>query len=160
MNFSAPFQKALDAAAAKRSMRVRQACKLVKHLVRNPRRGEKHPKIWAEVAGPAGDECVVFKGGTKGEHSIRAGVSDKERILGHWEGYVAGNGYHFFKVGDKVGFYGPDSPANKGASHRSGVIVKVTPSRARVEYVPLTSKTGKKYEIWVPINGLWLRFHP
>jgi len=149
------FQKALAAANAQKAMRVNQARRLVKNLRRSPRRAGKQPVVWAEVEGTAGKESVVFKGGPRGQHAIDAGLSDAKRILGHWQGYVTAAGYRHPKVGDRVGFYGPYSPALKSASHRSGKIVKVTPSRIQVEYVPLTSKTGKAYPMWLKVNDVW-----
>lgn len=117
-----------------------------------------------------GDE-IIMDGGKWGSHSISAKVSNGERLIVHWKGYVEnqgltlGPGYSSpkqsaqaadYQPGDKVMFQSPS--AHKG--WRAGTVVRATPKRVLVEYsfkydLADARKLGRephRHETWKPRN--------
>jgi hypothetical protein len=136
-----------------RAKKIAAARKLVPNLLR------RHPVtkelVSAELRPNGDDYDVVFKGGKSGQHSILASMSDTDRIVAHWNGYLRTNGIHPYAVGDKVGFYGPYNSRDKAASQRRGLVTHVSPTALTVTYEPLTmpgvkrTKTLKMNEVWL-----------
>lgn len=70
---------------------------------------------------------VVFDGGARGQHSIDLSVSSTARVLAHWHGYLAANGWTEPRVGDRVLF-------PHGRLEREGKVVAIGPERARIAF--------------------------
>lgn len=149
--FTSRFERAMAAANAQKQSRIKAAQELVPKLHRAANKSEGRPAIWVEmVAGEMapgrndGDFRIVFKGGKKGEHSIWASVSDRERILAHWDGYQEGNGHRPFKVGDTVMYHG--SPID-----RVGKLINFTGTRGLVQF---KYKSGRPGQRWRDLGSL------
>jgi hypothetical protein len=97
-----------------------------------------------------GDQ-IVMAGGQWGPHSISAKVSNAERLLAHWKGYVENQGLSLgpdygrtqpprpasqvardLQPGDKVTFYSASYSAAGG--WRPGTVVRATPKRVLVAF--------------------------
>lgn len=89
-------------------------------------RAELRRDVWAF---DNADVELVFTGGKTGEHSIWLSVSPPDRIMFHWNGYVANNGLTI-EVGQRVKFPSRSSPS----LDRIGRVAAVTPTRALIEY--------------------------
>lgn len=74
---------------------------------------------------------IVFTGGAKGDHSLELSVSDEERIMAHWFGYLEANGFKL-EVGTKVTF--PSASNWKQGGVRTGRVTKVGPKRVEIAY--------------------------
>lgn len=155
------YEKAMEAARLGRQRhleasrkRVQAAKKLAPRLIRPLYEKGKFLHAQFEPVAMGIDEGrVVFKGGKHGEHSIFASVSDRKRILAHWEGYQrAGGDLQPYKIGDTVSFHGPYSRAIKGAIQRIGKIVKFTGTRALVAFKYRSGAAGQK---WLEAREIW-----
>lgn len=105
-------------------------------LARQLRRSGAVLTIRTEIVedGPEKDLAIRFTGGRGGSHQIWANVSSKARILAHFEGYLANNGFRFKpRVGEKVVFY-HSSAGQKMGGVRTGVVLKVGTQQARIEF--------------------------
>jgi hypothetical protein len=95
---------------------------------------------------------ITMDGGKWGPHSLSVPVSNGQRLLAHWKGYVENQGLSLgpdygrtekprsaaeaardFEPGDKVTFYSASYSAAGG--WRPGTVVRATPKRVLVEYV-------------------------
>ena len=94
---------------------------------------------------------IVMSGGKWGTHSIRASVSNAERLLVHWKGYVENQGLSLgpdyaraelprsakeiaadLQPGDRVTFY--SASYSSAGGWRPGIVVRTTPKRVLVEF--------------------------
>lgn len=113
------------------------------------------------------DDRIVMDGGKWGAHTLSAKVSNAERLLTHWKGYVENQGLTLgpgytspkqsalaadYQPGDKVTFQ--SASAHKG--WRPGVVVRATPKRILVEYsfkydledARRTGRPPRRHETW------------